>query len=372
MISGAKQKLTVLHIARIADIPQSGVAVVVPQYVEEQSVYANVALLNIRDFTPKGYEKKSKLFFLSELRDGIESLPKPFSRPDLVVFHEVYWPEFLKVSRSLRKLKIPYIITPHVSLTDTAQRNKFIKKMIGNLFFFNSFIKNAKAIQYLTVSEKDQTSRYADLPYFIRSNGIRPIPHAKSSFNKDSLDIVYVGRFDYRIKGLDRIIDAVNLIQEEMREYSIKVTLRGTDQQNSLEKMQSAISSYGVEDLVSVGDGLFGTDKVDTILSNDCFIQLSRTEGQPLGIIEAMALGMPCIITEGTTFYNVAKEFNAGIPVSDNPASIAQTILDIRLGKYDLKMISRNASLYVDENLSWKTVGVGMIKDYIKILSVKG
>lgn len=44
--------MTILHIGNIRDLPQSGVRIVVPKYIEHQSRHANVALLNIGNYVP--------------------------------------------------------------------------------------------------------------------------------------------------------------------------------------------------------------------------------------------------------------------------------------------------------------------------------
>ena len=53
----------------------------------------------------------------------------------------------------LNRLNIPYIIIPRGSLTTSAQSIKPIKKKIGNILCFNSFVKKSVAIQYLTLDE---------------------------------------------------------------------------------------------------------------------------------------------------------------------------------------------------------------------------
>lgn len=360
-------KKVILHVARLADLPQSGVAVVVPGYIKEQSKYANVALLNIRDFIPKELANE-QVFLHSKLSDGLRTLKPPFDHPDLIVFHEVYWPEFLKIAKYCISNSIPYIITPHVSLTETAQKNKYLKKLFGNLFFFNIFIRNARAIHFLSESEKQQTNKYTSISSFICGNGISTRPRVKKVFNQDSLELIYVGRFDFKIKGIDRILYAANAIKQQMRDRNITIHLYGTHQEGSQERMQDFISEYKIDDIVRINDGLFGEEKVKRIIRSDCFIQLSRTEGQPLGIMEAMDIGMPCIVTEGTTFHAIAKKHRAGIPVSDDPNEIAQAILSVRKGKYDLESISKHASEYIKSHFDWSVVGKNMISDYLKVI----
>ncbi|PID31641.1 hypothetical protein CR983_00075 [Candidatus Saccharibacteria bacterium] len=361
--------MNVLHVSSVRNRPQSGVANVVPKYLEHQSRHANVALLNIDAYTPPGAEKSYPIFHYTKGFDLEQHSNPVVKSPDIVVFHEVYWPQFIGIAKHYRKKGIPYIIIPHVSLTDTAQNKKRLKKTVGNFLLFGSFISNALAIQFLSQSEKEQTSRFTHVKSFIRSNGIDIQGRKKTHFNDDRLRLIYVGRYDYKIKGLDRLIEAVNLIQTEMRQRDIRVALYGTDEGDSLVRINENIKRYSLEDLIHVNDGLFGEAKREAILSSDCFIQLSRTEGQPLGIMEAMDIGMPCIVTEGTTFHEVARQFQAGIPVSDDAKAIGDTLLAIRDGAYDLESISQNASDYTKTHYGWESVSKLMIDDYERLIN---
>ena len=85
--------MVILHIARVSDDPYNGVCNVVPMHVISQQAHIEVALLNI---TPNRIEN-IKTQFTCEKK--ISDLPEPFNKPDLVVFHEIYFLPYLSYSR---------------------------------------------------------------------------------------------------------------------------------------------------------------------------------------------------------------------------------------------------------------------------------
>lgn len=360
----AADKLNIVHVGHIGDKPYSGVATVVPKYLQYQAPHANVALLNLFDYAPDNSKDTYSTYIYSS--EGLADLPAPYSKPDLVVFHEVYRPKFVEIARWLVKNNIPYIITPHVSLTDTAQKHKRIKKIVGNALMFGWFIKHARSIHYLSESEKDQSVDFRKMPYFICGNGIEIKGRLKKNFSKDGLSLVYVGRLEYLIKGIDRILETANELKQQ-NVKNIVFSIHGVDESNNLSKINKYIEDNDLNGIVKVGPGIYGDEKIETIIKHDFFIQLSRTEGQPLSIMEAMDIGMPCIVTEGTTFASIIAEHGAGIFVGNEPAGISESLLNVR-NSSDLKKMSVNASAYAKATFTWTKVGAELVNQYGRVI----
>lgn len=355
------KRLRILHVGLIDNRKFSGVATVVPNYLRYQAEYSTVALLNLARYTPKDSSKIYKTYNYAE--EDLESFLSSFN-PDVVVFHEVYHVDFVKIAKILKHINIPYIITPHVSLTDTAQNHKWLKKRLGNLLLFNKFIKDAAAIHFLSESEKMQSSYFNTLPSFVCNNGIELRGRLKKTFSKTGLKLVYVGRYEIKIKGIDRILDAVNFSQNDMRKKNITVSLYGFDEANNLEWICATIDKYNISDIVTVDGPLFGDEKIKVILEHDMFIQLSRTEGQPLAIMEAMDIGMPCIVTEGTTFADVVRSNGLGFAVDGNPGEIGRAIIESIDHRESFKKMSKDASDYAESAFAWNRTAKRMIDSY--------
>lgn len=360
------KRLKILHVGRIDERQFSGVATVVPNYLRYQAKYADVALLNLAHFTPSGSDTSYKTYVLGECL--LEDVMALFGEPDLVVFHEVYHRDFIKLAKKFKRRSIPYVITPHVSLTDTAQHHKRLKKIIGNVLVFNKFIYGASAIHYLSESEKAQSSMFNKIPSFICNNGIDLKGRMKKSFSKEGLKLIYVGRLEIKIKGIDRILDAANIVQNEMRRKKITISIRGYDEGNNATWIDKTINKYGIGDIVTLGGALFGDEKTQEILKHDCFLQLSRTEGQPLAIMEAMDIGMPCVVTEGTTFAGIVAKNGLGMSVGDLPNGIAHSIVDFQVEKPRFKDMSLSAAHYAKKTFAWASIAEEMIWQYRDIL----
>lgn len=352
--------MKILHICSISNNKTSGISNIVPEHFINQKQYAEVSILNCNSTIIEKLENHDNVFYLNEYKK-ISILPFV---PDIVVFHSFYIPEFIRISKELIKLKIPYIIIPHGSLTLEAQKQKKIKKQIANFLFFNNFINNSAAIQYLSESEKKQSEKFLKNS-LILGNGIDIPKVQKKEFNNDKLKMLYIGRYSIYTKGLDLIFQLVNDNLDFFYKNNITIDLygAGADGITKVKKMLDEKNS----NIIKIYGPVFGKEKENVLLSHDVFIQLSRHEGQPLGIMEAMAYGLPILVSRGTTFDKIASKNNCGIEYKDHNSDILKKIDNTFLNRNNLKKSSINCIEMVKKCFSWDVVSNKTVDEYKKI-----
>lgn len=133
----------ILHIANLTSDKSKGPNNNVPKNIIHGIKCAKMGLFNLEKAEiafslPKG------TYFSSKDHNSVFDLPTPFDRPQVVIFQGMYKIDQCMIARQLVKKGIPYIVVPRCSLTSAAQNSKRLKKRIGNILFFNSFIANAK------------------------------------------------------------------------------------------------------------------------------------------------------------------------------------------------------------------------------------
>lgn len=361
------KKIKILHIAFVDDRLDSGISVVVPKHLEHQSKHANVTLLNMYDFTPRNSTGKYNVICVKNIPVLREFL-KQKRRPDLVVFHEIYRPYFIKAYKELLREKIPYVIVPHGSLTKKAQLESRRKKQLGNLFFFDKFVKYSSTIQYMSDAERVR-SIVGDHPYFVQGSGIDILGRKKEEFSKRGLKVIYVGRLDVQVKGLDILLDAARDNRDLFIENDIRITIAGSDSKGGRHRILNSIKKYDLTDIVNLEGPIYGKKKIAKLLEHDIFAQLSRTEAQCLGLMEAMDIGLPSVVSPGSTFFEIAKRHDVAIPCIGDSHDVAEAFLFAAHNKDSLTDLSRKASLYIAENYSWNKVARLMVVQYQNSIS---
>lgn len=324
----------------------------VPAQVAAQASVDNVLWYNInhikRDEWVKIGCKNLDDFFPAAL----DSLPSPFNRPDVAIVEELYCYPFSKILRDLLKYSIPYVIIPRSELTHQAQKKKAIKKKLGNFIYFSRIIKKSSAIHFLTSAEKNDSIRFNQKPFVIVPNGISIPDSAHNSFSSTSINATYIGRFEMYQKGLDILLDAISLISTELREAHFHINMYGVDQENTVFEMREIIRTNHIEDIVSIMNPVFGNEKTEQLKVSDVFIMTSRFEGMPMGMIEALSYGIPCIATNGTNLANEINEYEAGWVADNDKNSVSQALINCIRDKASFSVKSVNARKLA-EKYSW-------------------
>ncbi len=355
--------MIILHIASIKNNPFSGVAVVVPQHVRQQGKYAVTTLLNINNIIINGID--SQISFNAPF--DISKLPAPFSKPDIVIFHEIYRIRYLSVYKNLVKNGVPYIIIPHGELTIQAQQKKWLKKKIANFLFFNHFIKKSLAIQCL--SERESVYIRSRHNKFIGTNGVDLPQKKKKSFNQNIVKFIYIGRLEVYSKGLDLMLEAVRINHNFMIKNRCILDIYGPDIEGRLESLENLVHEKKIGDIVHLNSEVLGKEKEEILLNADIFIQTSRSEGMPLGILEALSYGIPCLVTEGTTLGIKIAKADAGWSSETDDKRIAEAMVIAVKDRQCWNMKSKNGYQLIEQMYNWNKIALDTIKHYEQLIN---
>lgn len=362
--------MNLLYISCLSGNYSHGLTYSVPAQIESQSKIDNVYWLNLNPEYKNINTSHVECNKIEEpLKFKLSNLAPPFNKPDLVIFEGVYFISYWKLAISLKKLNIPYIIVPRSSLTKQAQQKKLLKKIIANFLFFNSFVKNAAAIQYLTKDEYLSSGQKWNNNYLIIPNGINKKQTLKK-YSCKKLKGIFIGRLDIYQKGIDLLIEACYRIKNEMKSAGCSIDIYGPEENGSKRKIRDLIYKYELYDYIKVFDEIYHEEKEKILLNCDFFILTSRFEGHPMGLIEALSYGIPCLVTYGTNMSEEVKNYDAGWVANNEVKSIANAIRDVFKDRTRINIKGKNA-LMLSKKFDWENIAIVSKRKYTEFLENK-
>ena len=305
--------MNILYISYSFGHPDAGPSWSIPASVAAQAKIDNVMWVNIVDVERDNWKALPQFHNLKEyVKASLDCFPEPFNHPDLIVFEELYSLKIVQFARQARKRGIPYVIVPRGGLTKQSFNNHSRwKKQLTHPFLFDPFIKHALAIQYLSQQEREDVRKDLCPNALIIPNGINKPDKVKQSFSMVGIKGLFVGRIDMYHKGIDLLLDVISEIKDELREAHFTISIHGPETKDTV-TIKDFVSEHQLSDLVECGDALFGEQKKVAFLNSDVFFLTSRTEGMPMGLIEALSYGLPAFVTRGSCMMNEIVTSNAG------------------------------------------------------------
>lgn len=362
------EKMNILYISHLSENNSQGPNYSVPAQVQSQSEEDNVFWWNLTEARQQWWLDTGLFHGIKEFpKKKIALLPKPFDRPDLVVFESFYYLDDAILSFECHQRGIPYIVVPRSALTRQAQDNKRLKKFLGNSLLFSRMTKHALAIQYLTEKEyMDSGDRWCK-NHFIIPNGIAPQDSVRI-IEGHTFNGVYIGRFDSYQKGLDLLLEACVMCKEELEENGVTISLYGPERFGYREIFIKKVQENSLGNILLVADGVFGDEKRKILKKADFFIMTSRFEGMPMSLIEAMSYGIPCLVTKGSNMAEIIEEHNAGWGCRTEVTDIVDAFKRMISDRDRFSEISNNA-YELSKEYNWDKIARETHDIYEKLLS---
>ena len=354
--------MKVLHVAKFADDKANGIRNVVPYHVIEQAKLQPTFFQNVINVKISELEQYQLHFEKVGWPYNVKSTDGQAFMPDLVVFHGFYHFDMIALYKRLLKAHIPYILVPHCALTDEAQNNKRLKKIAGNFAFFNRFVRNAAAIQCLSQWEYDHSA--VRPPKFISTNGIYLPARKKESFGGEGVSFIYIGRLDVAQKGLDLLLEATEKVSAFLRDHRCTISIYGPATEEADRFLRNAIAEKKISDLVFLKGPVFEVEKEKALLDADVFLQTSRFEGMPMGVLEAMSYGLPCLVTRGTTLGETIARYEAGWSCDTDMDAIAAQLQKAVEEKDTYPAKSAAAVRCAESEFCWEAIACNTVAIY--------
>lgn len=275
-------------------------------------------------------------------------------RADIVIIHGYFLPWVLPVTVLLRLRQIPYVLTPHGSLTlhqqQASRRKKAVYEALAGRFVragLASFVTGS-LIEATELVDKFPTAHVS-----MGGVGVRLPEHFK---HDDPLNVpvrlLSMSRLA-EVKRIDISIQAVEVLLG--RGHDVRLTIAGIGPEDVTRRLRAMGEGLIKEGRLEFVGQVTGPLKGQLFRESDIFLLPSDNENFGIGFAEAMAYGVPSVAST-----NVASATKmpsaAGVLVnSPTPESMADAIGSI-LSSEDYEYRQVAARRFAETEFSWSSV----------------
>jgi glycosyltransferase involved in cell wall biosynthesis len=239
---------------------------------------------------------------------------------------------------SLRPRKIPYFVMPHGMLDpwfNVGHPLKHAKKLVYWLFVERLVVNSAKGVLFTTDSERTLARKAFPLyraKEVTMAIGTAPPPAIGetevkrwSAFGESDNRklILFLGRLHEK-KGCDLLIRSFHEIQDAATDYQLVIA--GPDNNGLAAKLRREADRLGLAGRVTWLDMVTGADKWSLLRAADVMVLPSHQENFGVVVAEALACGVPVLLTDKVGIWQEVVADGAGLADEDTQQGVTRLL----------------------------------------------
>ncbi|MEL6929739.1 MAG: glycosyltransferase [Cyanobacteria bacterium J06600_6] len=273
-----------------------------------------------------------------------------------------------------RYQKIPYTVRTQGQLAPWALRQSQLKKQIYTLAIERHNLQKAAAIHCTTQQEAINLRNFGiSTPTVTLPLGVEPttpILNARSELHKlldltgDRQIILFLSRLHPK-KRPELLIAAFQ--QVIAHNPDCHLIMAGSGETEYVQNLQRQVKQYNLGDRTTFTGFVTGDKKNLLLQGADIFALPSYSENFGIAVAEAMAAGLPVIVTPGVQISTDIAAANAGI-IIDSQTELVTAINQLIESPEKRSHLAQNAIKLAQEKYSWDIIATQLIRDYKKVV----
>ncbi len=298
---------------------------------------------------------------------------------DLAHIHALFSPLSSAAATVARSRRLPYVLRPLGTLDPAdLQKKKRLKQVYGRLLEAPN-IAGAAALHFTSPIEAKVSHRFgATAPDWVIPLGVQPSPQvadadrqtilAQLGIPSDRPLLLYLSRIDPK-KGLDLLLPALEQLTAEGLGFHL-VLAGGNPQDPAYEQaIAQRVGAGLLGDRTTLTGFVTGPTKAALLQSADLFVLPSYYENFGIAVAEAMAAGVPVVVSQGVYIWPDIVASGGGWVCDLTVAAIAQEIASAIRDSDERRRRGRQAQGYAREHYNWDAIAQQTLAAYHTVLA---
>ena len=276
---------------------------------------------------------------------------------DVVHVHAVFSHSSIAAGRACRATGVPYIVRPLGTLDPWSLDQHPRRKQLLLAFGGRRFLAGARAMHYTTAEEQQLAEQR--LPW-LPAGHVVPLgidhgffPTATVGCQRMPL-VIAMCRLDPK-KGLDLLIEAFHRAIDSAPLTSWQLVIVGDGDAEYVRKLKLLAQNGPARAQIEFRGWLAGEERHELLRSASLFAMPSKQENFGLALVEAMASGLPVVVTRGVNLANDIAAAGAGWIADSHLVRLAETLRTAMTSGQLLEDRGRNAREFAGR-FTWSSV----------------
>lgn len=303
-------------------------------------------------------------------REARRALRGRLPSTDFVHIHGIWGALPAAAAAMAKKRGIPYCFVPHGMLDPWSLAQRPLKKRLALALTYRRLLNGAAFLHTLNEDERRLMGPLRLRPdALIIPNGVfleelEPLP-SPGTFRRaqpalgQAPFVLFLSRLHHK-KGLDVLAQA--FAELARRDPDVHLVVAGPDD-GARPDFERRVAASGLSARVHLVGPLYGEAKYAALVDAACFCLPSRQEGFSIAITEAMAYGLPVVISEACHFPEVATA-QAGLITPLDPHAVAEALASLLADPVAAARRGAAGAALVRRCYTWQAVAVETLRAY--------
>lgn len=285
---------------------------------------------------------------------------------DLLHIHALFSYPTLPACHSARRAKVPYVLRPLGTLGAWSLTHKAWRKSLYYHFFERRNLLHASAIQATSLLEAQSLERLGfKACTFVIPLAVESIPSPSRSKPNSPARLLFLSRL-HPTKALPVLFQSLALLRQQGICPTLTVVGNGEGSYQSV--LQKYVKTLGLESQVEFTGFLEGEEKARAFASADIFVLPSYQESFGLAAAEAMAAGLPVVVSDQVGISPDILQYGAGLVVPCKADSLKEGLKKL-IDAPGLRLeMGRQGQQLVRDRFHPEVVGAKLLSLYTKII----
>ncbi len=284
---------------------------------------------------------------------------------DLVHAHALFTFATSVSTSAARKNGVPYIIRPLGTLARYGMQQHSLLKQGSWWLVERRLLRKAAAVHFTSEAEREEAERLGQWRSVVVPLGIEQPATPKRADAGAPLTFLFLSRIHPK-KRVELLLHA--FAEARLVLPAARLLIAGTGAPVYVQELKQLATQIGIGEAVTWLGHVTGAEKTRVFEQSHAYVLPSINENFGIAPVEALATGLPVIVSRGVAIHREVEQYQAGLVVTDTTGSLVHAMLQMA-NPQTLAVMALNARNLARTKFSTANMQQGLLAMYAQVVA---